>query len=477
VKKTLVALAALILCLGVTSSSGAAVESAPLSATVGAAGGGDPYFPADGNGGYDVRHYDVHDRIDPAVGKLVGWTRVTAVATKDLSRFNLDLMLKVDGVTVNGVKARFGKPTRHELQITPPHALPAGETFKVRVSYHGRPADLSWKGEWPWFSGDGEVMAMNEPHIAPWWFPANDHPADKARFDISVMVPVGRQVIANGLLVKKQVGSTQTLWHWRARDPMASYLAFFAAGRFVIERGTTNGLPWTNAVSRGLGPADQTRMLRLMRQSRPIVGWLASQLGTYPFETTGGVVTNLFTGFALENQTRPTYPLLFGPEAHSIVVHELAHQWFGDDVTVRRWRDIWLNEGFATFMEHRYDETHGGQSAADWLSDTYASHPADDQLWAMKIGAPGAGSIFDIAVYERGAMALQALRNRIEDDPTFWQLLRTWVVRHHGGHGAIWQFRGLAEQVSGEQLDGFFQAWLFTASKPAETAANGLGQR
>jgi aminopeptidase N len=323
-------------------------------------------------------------------------------------------------------------------------------------------------------SDDTEVMAMNEPHIAPWWFPADDHPRDKARFDISIAVPSGQQVIANGRLVSRTRSGTRTTWHWRARDPMASYLAFFAAGRFVIEHGTTNGLPWTNAVSSQLARANRTRMLALLQQSRSIVGWLASQLGTYPFETTGGVVTNLFTGFALENQTRPTYPLMFGPQAHSVVVHELAHQWFGDDVTVRRWRDIWLNEGFATFMEHRYDEAHGGQSVHQWLADTYASYPADDQIWAMKIGAPGAGSIFDIAVYERGAMTLQALRNRI-GDTEFWRLLRTWVVRHHGGHGAIWQFMGLAEQVSGEQLDGFFQAWLFTASKPAATAVNGLG--
>jgi len=471
VKKSVVALLVLVLGIGLMGSSSASQQAAP---TAGTAGGGDPYFPADGNGGYDVRHYDIHDRIDPRVGRLTGWTRIDAVPRKDLSRFNLDLVLVPDRVAVNGVPAQFSKPNRHELQVTPRHPLRAGQLFRVRVAYHGRPEDLGWKNEFPWFSGGGEVMAMNQPHIGPWWFPANDHPSDKARFDISIAVPRGQQAISNGVIQDKTVDGTSIIWHWRARDPMATYLAFFAAGRFAIERGTSNGLPWLNAVSMKIGAADRNRMLDLMRQSRSIVGWLATQVGAYPFETTGGVVTNLFTGFALENQTRPTYPLMFGPGGHSIVVHELAHQWFGDDVAVRRWADIWLNEGFATFMEHRYDETHGGKSAAQWLTDEYGGHPSDDQLWAMKIGAPGPDHLFDIAVYVRGAMTLQALRNRIGDDD-FWALLRTWVTAHHNGNASIAQFMARAEQVSGEDLAGFFQAWLFTASKPAATAANGLG--
>jgi len=468
-----VALLVVILAAGMTSASRALEADQRAVATAGAAGAGDPYFPADGNGGHDVRHYDIHDRINLDTGAVFGWTRITAVARKDLSRFNLDLMLTPDGVTVNGVRAPFTKPTRHELQVTPRQALAAGATFRVRVFYHGRPDGLGWQGEYPWFSAGGEVMAMNEPHIAPWWFPADDHPSDKARFDISIAVPRGQQAISNGVLVRKSIDGTAVVWHWRARDPMAPYLAFVAAGRFAIERGTSHGLPWFNAVSMDLAAADRVRMLDLMRKSRSIVGWLSTQLGPYPFEVTGGVVTNLFTGFALENQTRPTYPVLFGPRAHSIVVHELSHQWFGDDVAVRRWADIWLNEGFATFMEHRYNETHGGQSASDWLAQTYAGRAANDQLWAMKIGAPGPNSLFDVAVYVRGAMTLQALRNRI-GETEFWNLLRTWISQHHNGNGSIAQFRALAEQISGDDLDGFFQAWLFTATKPKATADNGL---
>lgn len=479
-RKLAAALAAAILLAGAATSSSGLEQAAP---SAGSAGIGDPYFPADGNGGYDVVSYQVHVWMDPADGLLRGWTLVTAVARQDLSRFNLDLVLTAHDVRVNGVDARFAKPNRHELQVTPPRAIATGSRFTVRVQYSGRPAGAGWQGERPFFRDKWEVLALNEPHIAPWWFPANDHPTDKARFDITVGVPRGQQAISNGRLLGKTTQGKWVLWHWRARDPMASYLAFFAGGRYVIERGTSNGRPWLNAVTKRLDPDHTRQQLRLMRFTPSALQWLTTQLGPYPFETTGGVVTGIFTGFALETQTRPVYPAsLEGSFGRSIIVHELAHQWFGDSVAVRRWADIWLNEGFATFMQRRYDETHGGPPARFWLSDTYANFPAGDQLWQMKIGAPGPDSLFDGAVYVRGAMTLQALRNRINanmgvqtGEQVFWGILRTWVADHRNGNGSIAEFIALAENRSGLDLDAFFDAWLFTAAKPAKTAENGLG--
>jgi aminopeptidase N len=468
-RRTILALAVALVLVMPPAQAGL-VAAAP---TAGGPGIGDPYFPADGNGGYDVASYDIHDTYRLGSGNLYGWTRVTATATKALSRLNLDLLLAVDGVTVNGVKALFTKPSGHELQITPAAPIPAGQEFKVRVAYHGNPGHLAWNGEASWISSHGEAMAINEPHIAPWWYPANDHPRDKARYDITIAVPTGHQVVANGTLVGRTATGTMTTYHWRARDPMATYLAFFAAGKFVIEHGVHNGLPWTIAVSKLLPAHELANSLELLRQSPRVTTWLASQLGAYPFETTGGVTTSLFSGFALENQTRPTYPYVGGKGQVWIVVHELAHQWFGDNVSVHSWADVWLNEGFASFMEVRWAETHGGQGAQAWLLDAYDGIPADDSFWSLKIGAPGASHLFDGAVYTRGAMALQALRHRI-GDPDYWTLLRTWSQRRGGGNGSIAQFRAISEEVSGEQLDGFFDAWLLSSQRPARTAANGL---
>ncbi len=438
----------------------------------GAAGIGDGYFPRDGNGGYDVAHYGIDDTYRMASGRLTGRTVIRAVATERLSSFHLDLVLTPDAVTVDGVRARATKSGLHELVVTPRAPIAAGHRFTVSVRYHGVPRRIRWNGERPWLSNRHEALATNEPHIAPWWFAVNDHPRDKAAYDVTVRVPRGNQVIGNGALVSRHLGGTWSTYHWRMSRPMASYLAFFAAGRFRVERGRSAGLPFTIAVSRRLAPADQRWALKVLRRSAPITAWLATQFGPYPFGSTGGVATSLFSGFALENQSRPTYDF-YGLD-RTTVVHELAHQWFGDDVSVDRWRDIWLNEGFASFAEWLYSEHHGGYSAQRQLRDTYGVYGAHSPFWTRSVADPGPQHLFSEPVYVRGAMTLQALRHRI-GDRDFHTVLRSWVRQHHGSTATIEEFEALAASVSGQQLGGFFDSWLRTPAKPADTAANGLG--
>ena len=333
-----------------------AASAVPFSSAItfappeGSPGIGDPYFPLDGNGGIDVVHYDVRDRYDFRKRRLVGVTALTVKATEPLSRFNLDLLLPVSAVLIDGQRVDFDKPHQHELQITPDSTIPANEQFKVIVKYAGKPGPISYQDERNWLASRHEVVTMNEPHMAPWWFPSNDHPRDKATYDIRITTGRDREVISNGRRVSRKVNGRLATTHWHSGQPMASYLAFFAAGDFTIRRGKTGGIPWLLAVSRRLPERERSASMKAMRASGKVTVWLQKELGDYPFGSTGGLVTSLSPGFALENQTRPTYPALTN-DARYLVVHELAHQWFGDSVSVRGWRDIWLNEGFATYME------------------------------------------------------------------------------------------------------------------------------
>ncbi|MDA0136162.1 M1 family metallopeptidase [Solirubrobacter sp. CPCC 204708] len=205
-------------------------------------------------------------------------------------------------------------------------------------------------------------------------------------------------------------------------------------------------------------------------QQPQIITFLEGLFGRYPFSSAGSIVDDVEgIGFALENQTRPTYSRAFfnvrSEPAESVVVHELAHQWVGDSLAISLWRHLWLNEGFATYTEWLWSEEQGRSTAQDFF-DFYASQPADDPFWSIKIGDPGPIDLFDGAVYDRGAMTLHALRTRIGDGP-FFRLLREWIARNRGGNVAIPQFIALAERISGQELDPFFDEWLFTPAKPA----------
>lgn len=450
-----------------------AAEQAPVA---GSATGPDPYWPLDGNGGTDARHYDVRVAYDFARGVLRGRTTVSMRATRALSSFHLDLLLPVTAVKVNGVAARFSKPNRHEVRIVPRRAIAAGRTFAVQVDYRGRPAPLAYAGERNWLADSREVVSMNQPHMAPWWFPSNDHPTDKAAFDVRVTVPRSKVVIGNGLRVGRTVSGASATTHWRTTQPMATYLAFFAAGDFAVEASrTAAGILSIHAVSRALPVGARASAMRALRRTPAITDWLASRFGPFPFTSTGGLVTSLNVGFALENQTRPTYPGSLGAVGDDLLVHELAHQWFGDSLAVRRWRDIWLNEGFATFAEHLYDAAHGGPSVAAWVDDAYTSRCSapDDSFWTLRIDDPGAANIFDTAVYERGALALGALQNRI-GAAAMQGLLRAWAAAHRNGNVSSPQFEAFAAARTGEDLSGFFDAWLRGGRPPAVTADNGL---
>ena len=461
------ALAALAIAFGLVGASEApAVQQRST-------GIGDRYFPNAGNPGYDARHYAVSVRYRPGSGLLTGDTRVRVVPNHRLTRISLDLVLHATQVRVNGVRTLFSQ-SAHELVVRPRAALRAGHVATIRVRYAGHPARTRYAGETPFERTATGAIAVGEPQIAAWWFPSNDHPSDKATFKLRLTVPRGRQAISNGAMVGMRRHDGLTTWYWRVRKPMATYLAFAAFGDYDVEHGLTNtGLQYVYAFERGLGP--QAKPARVsVRQTPKIVRWLSGIWGPYPYKNIGGVVPNVDLGYALENQTRPVYgrDMFRSGAARSLIVHELAHQWFGDRVSVRRWRDIWLNEGFATYSEWLWDAHTGDEQPDHRLHRFYRVFEPSSPFWDLHIGDPGPRRLFDDAVYVRGAMTIQAIRNRV-GSRDFFDIARRWT--HHGdGVGSTRELERLAERVSGENLHGLLHAWLYSGSKPARTAVNGL---
>ena len=236
-----------------------------------------------------------------------------------------------------------------------------------------------------------------------------------------------------------------------------------------------NDTDWATGDGSSLPPPLGAAVDESLAREGDILDFLSANFGPYPFKTSGGIVDDVpELGFALENQTRPIYsPGFFGGGPNfGVIVHELAHQWYGDSLAVRQWKDIWLNEGFATYAEWLWGEREGEgtvQETFDFWYNDFA--PPDDPFWDLVIGDPGPEQVFDFPVYVRGAMTLQVLRDTVGDS-AFFQILRTWAAQNRGGNVHTAQFIALAEQVSGQQLDALFDAWLFTPGLPALTAAS-----
>lgn len=436
-----------------TRSAPGASTTPPVVGAVGGDGAGDAYYPQDGNTGYDVSGYDVSITYDPATRRLDGVAKITATATADLTRFNLDLYaLAVDGVDVGGQQAEHRQEGDHELVITPASPLVGGERFTTTVRYGGEPTVFQDRalGRSGWqISATGGAFAAGEPHSATTWFPANDTPRDKATFTLTARVPEGWSVISNGVEDGSTTEGGWTSFRWVAAQPMATYLTTIAIDRWTVERSTLpDGTPVVDAYAPGAqdGRRHQERLPE-------VLAFLAEEFGPYPFESAGGIYLADDIGFSLETQTRPIYAAWADLDT---VVHENAHQWFGDSVSLENWADICLNECFASYAQWLWDEAKEGVD----LDDRYRAQVerARDSFWGRKLYDMGRGNEFK-GVYDKGQLALHALRHRIGDD-VFDRALKEWTSAHRGGNASWPEFEAHVEQVSGQDLDAFFDAWF-----------------
>ena len=457
--------AAVALAVAAAPAVAAPVIASPngQGSTIGAPGAGDPFFPLAGNGGINVLDYGLDLAYDPASRNLRGTATLRVLATQDLSRFDLDLRgFQVGKVAVNGLTASARRDGQ-ELVITPQRLIRKGSAFTVVVSYAGTPEtvidpDGSSEG---WVYTDDGAVVVGEPQGSPAWYPANDTPRDKATYTVRMTVPKGLTAVGNGALQHQSTRDGRTTFTWRERYPMSPYLSTITLGKFDVSTGrTASGVPLYVAID----PTQQPDASAVMAKVPAMVSFLEDLYGRYPFETVGGIVDNApGLGYSLETQTKPVYDA--APDEET-VLHELAHMWFGDAVTLKTWPDIWLNEGFATWSEWIWNERTGGQTAAQRFAQL-ASTPADRlTFWNPPPGDPGEPALmFDSTIYNRGAMTLQALRERIGDE-RFFTVMRRWYAEHRYGNVSTPQFIALAEHVSGQDLGAFFDTWLYQPGKP-----------
>ncbi|MGI8612848.1 MAG: M1 family metallopeptidase [Nocardioidaceae bacterium] len=440
-------------------AGGAAASPAPERAHPGGAASGDSLFPLAGNGGYGVRHYDLALSYRPSSDVLQGTARLRIRTNTGLSRFNLDLQgLRVSRVSVDGRSAKWSR-SGHELVVRPVAPLPARTGHDVVVRYSGVPhthidPDGSEDG---WVPTDDGAVAVNEPVGAMTWFPVNNTPRDKATYRIAITAPARLTGVSNGNLVRRTRHGRTATWVWRERDAMASYLSTVAIGHFDVIRSRVDGVPLRSFVDPQVKGGARTA-----RKVASVLRVWDRRFGPYPFSSSGVIIDRADFGYALEVQTRPVFP--FNPDQLTLV-HELAHQWYGDSVTLKDWSDIWLHEGFATYAEWLWQaRRHPGAPHRHF--DRLYRTPADSSLWSPPPAVPGTGEhLFGSPVYTRGAMALQALRERI-GGRHFFTVLRRWAAEYRQGSGTTAELQQLAEHVSGRRLDHLFHAWLYHDGKP-----------
>jgi len=430
---------------------------------VGAATAGDPYLPEQGNGGYRIAHYDLTLEYRMATDRLVGRAELTGRTTRKLARLSLDLSgLTVTKVSVNDHAARFAVRA-HKLHVWPHHTLAADSKLAITVAYEGRPRPVPgpW-GDVGWDQLKDGVIVASQPNGAASWFPCNDHPSAKATYHFRITTDSAYRVVCNGRLVDERRHGARTTWVFDAPEPMASYLATVQIGRYAPVVLAQRPAPQRIAVAPraqgrfGRDFARQPRMMRLFEDA----------FGPYPFAAYTVVITDDDLEIPIEAQGLSVFGANHADGKRTyerLIAHELAHQWFGNSLTISAWRHIWLNEGFACYAEWLWSEACGGASAdrhavRQWKR--VKALPRD-----FSVADPSTKFMFDDRLYKRGALALHALRAEMGDGD-FFDLLRAWTKRNRHGSVDTDMFLALVQQRGGRPARRLLSSWLVEKRLP-----------
>ncbi|MEZ0065830.1 aminopeptidase N [Streptacidiphilus sp. MAP12-20] len=430
----------------------------------------DSYFPASGDPRHHVHRYELALDYRPGPNRLAGTARLSAIVTTGgapLAEFALDLApnFHVGRVLVDGRAPHYAHRAG-KLRVRPAKALAPGAVFTVEVHWTGNPKPVRspWGGlGWEELT-DGALVA-SQPVGAPSWYPCNDRPADKAAYQISLTTPSPYAVVLGGRLLTRTVRSSSTTWVYEQSAPTSSYLVGLAVGPLQdvrLDDPAAEDVPQTGWAPHRLMPAFEAAFARQAEMMR-----LFQELfGPYPFSEYTAVVVDEELEVPVEAQAMATFGtnhLVDGWESERMVAHELAHQWFGNSVTVADWRHIWLNEGFAKYAEWLWSERSGGATATERAARSYqllAALPQD-----LRLADPGRRLMFDDRLYQRGGVTVQALRVALGDE-AFFRMLRDWTRLHRHGVVGTDTFVAHVTRYASAPIDEMLREWLFETALP-----------
>ncbi len=427
--------------------------------------------------GVDALHYVFRVAVTDASNEIAGETTVTLKALADDVRdVELDLTSAVSGkgMTVGAVTQQVAGSAvplvfSHQadrLRVSLPAAANSGDEVSFTVAYTGVPAEgLRLIDN---IHGERVVFSENWPNRARQWLPTIDHPYDKATGEFIVTAPAQYQVVANGLLVEElDLPDARRRTHWKQSVPIASWLYALGVARFSVHHaGVVKGVE----LQTWAFPQDRDTSLSIFEDlSRRAMTYFVEQIGPYPYEKLANVQAAGMSG-GTEHASAIFYGEKGVASGRAPVVHEIAHQWWGNAVTERDWDDVWLSEGFATYFTLLFTEHDQGRDA--FVRDLTLSRAQVLELEQKLPDTPvihrnlaDMKNVLNRLIYQKGGWVLHMLRAEIGTE-AFWQGIREYYRRYQDRNASTSDLRAVMEQVSGKPLDWFFTQWLTRPGVP-----------
>lgn len=416
---------------------------------------------------YDVKNYKLKLSFDITKKYIYGNLEMNALNLSDtLNKIYLNFSddMTVNKVILNGSDAGFIR-LNDFIIVNTNRSLKREGDFLLEISYEGSPKNKGFDSfGFKTFDGEPAVYTLSEPEYAPLWWPCKDLTTDKFTSEVILTVPAGLTAVSNGLLqeVIDDTDSTKT-FYWKSGYPITTYLVSIAIGKYD---------KWTDVYTTADGsknmnvdyysyPSYTEKARNDWKNTVSMLEFYSKIFGEYPFiNEKYGMAMFGWSGGAMEHQTISSmgHTTVTGDQRYeSIVAHELVHQWFGDAVSPESWKDIWLNEGFATYGEALWEEHTGGKEGYDRFMKNQ-----DYGFYKGTVYAPE-GFIFGPTVYKKGAWCLHMLRG-VTGDSVFFKIVRTYYEKYKYKNAGTQDFKNVCEQVSGTDLTYFFNQWIFTGT-------------